>query len=31
MDGATGKPIGGATVSFWSFDSHDPGHTSRAC
>jgi hypothetical protein len=24
MDGATGKPIGGATVSFWSFDTHDP-------
>ena len=24
MDGATGKPIGGATVSFWSLDSHDP-------
>jgi hypothetical protein len=24
MDGATGKPIGGASVSFWSFDSHDP-------
>ena len=24
MDGATGKPIGGATVSFWSFDSQDP-------
>jgi len=24
MDGATGKPIGGATVSFWSFGSHDP-------
>lgn len=23
-DGATGKPIAGATVSFWSFDSHDP-------
>jgi hypothetical protein len=23
MDGATGKPIGGASVSFWSFDSHD--------
>jgi hypothetical protein len=23
-DGATGKPIGGATVSFWSFDTHDP-------
>src|SRR5580765_5336793 len=24
MDGATGKPIGGATVSFWSFDTQDP-------
>jgi len=24
MDGATGKPIAGATVSFWSFDSQDP-------
>ena len=24
MDGATGRPIAGATVSFWSFDSHDP-------
>jgi len=24
MDGATGKPIAGATVSFWSFDTHDP-------
>lgn len=23
-DGATGKPIAGATVSFWSFDTHDP-------
>jgi hypothetical protein len=24
IDGATGKPIGGATVSFWSFDTRDP-------
>jgi hypothetical protein len=24
MDGATGKPVGGATVSFWSFDTRDP-------
>ncbi len=24
IDGATGKPIGGATVSFWSFDTNDP-------
>ncbi|HEX5070250.1 MAG TPA: carboxypeptidase-like regulatory domain-containing protein [Vicinamibacterales bacterium] len=24
IDGATGKPIGGASVSFWSFDSQDP-------
>lgn len=25
IDGATGKPISGATVSFWSFDTRDPG------
>lgn len=24
-DGATGQPIAGATVSFWSFDTKDPG------
>ena len=24
IDGATGKPIAGATVSFWSFDTRDP-------
>src|SRR4029450_9038520 len=24
MDGATGKPIAGAAVSFWSFDTRDP-------
>jgi hypothetical protein len=24
IDGATGKPIAGATVSFWSFDTQDP-------
>jgi hypothetical protein len=24
IDGVTGKPIVGATVTFWSFDTHDP-------
>jgi hypothetical protein len=24
LDGATGRPIAGATVSFWSFDTNDP-------